>query len=59
MASKLTLDDIVDLRAYEREREEFRARIIELKSRRRVALRWAALGHERVRPRFIRRRPGR
>jgi hypothetical protein len=34
--TKLTLDDITDLRAYEREREEFRARVIELKARRRV-----------------------
>ncbi len=34
--AKLTLADIADLRAYEREREEFRARIIELKGRRRV-----------------------
>jgi hypothetical protein len=33
---KLTLDDIVDLRAYEREREDFRARIIALKKRRRI-----------------------
>jgi hypothetical protein len=35
---KLTLDDIADLRAYEREREEFRRHIIELKRRRRVAV---------------------
>ncbi|MFZ4517956.1 MAG: DUF3501 family protein [Microthrixaceae bacterium] len=35
---RLTLDDIADARAYEREREEFRARIIELKRRRRVHL---------------------
>jgi hypothetical protein len=35
---KLTLDDITDLRAYERERVEFRARIIAMKKRRRVAL---------------------
>jgi hypothetical protein len=35
---KLTLADISDLRAYEREREEFRARIIELKKKRRVGL---------------------
>jgi hypothetical protein len=35
---KLTLDDIVDLRAYEREREEFRARIIALKKRRRISV---------------------
>ena len=38
MTAKLTLDDIADLRAYEREREEFRARIIELKKLRRVHL---------------------
>ena len=35
---KLTVDDIVDLRAYERERDEFRARVIALKKQRRVAL---------------------
>jgi hypothetical protein len=35
---KLTLDDIVDHRAYEREREQFRAHIIALKRSRRVAL---------------------
>ncbi len=34
--TKLTLDDITDLRAYEREREDFRAHIIALKKRRRV-----------------------
>ncbi|HET6873787.1 MAG TPA: DUF3501 family protein [Acidimicrobiales bacterium] len=33
---KLTLEDIADLRAYEREREEFRRTIIELKKARRV-----------------------
>lgn len=33
---KLTLDDIADLRAYERERDEFRRHVIELKRRRRV-----------------------
>ncbi len=33
---KLTLDDIVDQRAYERERQAFRARVIDLKRRRRV-----------------------
>lgn len=33
---KLTLDDIADLRAYERERDEFRAHVIALKKRRRV-----------------------
>ncbi|HEX6568700.1 MAG TPA: DUF3501 family protein [Acidimicrobiales bacterium] len=36
--SKLTLDDISDLRAYERERDEFRRDVIALKRRRRVAL---------------------
>lgn len=35
---KLTLADIADLRAYERERPEFRARVIELKKRRRVSV---------------------
>lgn len=34
--AKLTLDDIADLRAYEREREDFRAHIIQLKKKRRV-----------------------
>lgn len=34
----LTLDDIADARAYEREREEFRARIIDLKKKRRVTV---------------------
>ena len=38
MSGKLTLDDIADLRAYEREREEFRDRIIALKRTRRVAV---------------------
>lgn len=38
MGAKLTLDDIADLRAYERERDAFRARIIELKKARRVAI---------------------
>ena len=33
---KLTLDDIADVRAYERKREEFRAHVLELKRRRRV-----------------------
>jgi hypothetical protein len=37
-SSKLTLDDIADTRAYEREREAFRARVIELKKRRRVSI---------------------
>jgi hypothetical protein len=35
---KLTLDDIADVRAYERERDEFRAHVIDLKRRRRVHL---------------------
>jgi len=35
---KLTLADIVDQRAYEREREEFRRRIIELKKKRRISV---------------------
>ena len=35
---KLTVADIVDTRAYERERAEFRQRIIELKRTRRIAL---------------------
>jgi hypothetical protein len=35
---KLTMDDIVDHRAYEREREQFRAHVIALKRSRRVAL---------------------
>ncbi len=34
--AELTLHDIADLRAYERERQEFRAHIIELKKKRRV-----------------------
>jgi hypothetical protein len=34
--TKLVLDDIVDLRAYERERQEFRRRIIDLKKKRRI-----------------------
>lgn len=38
MSNKLTLGDIAEQRAYERERDEFRARIIELKRRRRVAV---------------------
>lgn len=36
--AKLTLDDIADLRAYEREREDFRAHVRGLKQRRRVHL---------------------
>jgi hypothetical protein len=35
---KLTIDDILDQRAYERERDQFRRHIIELKRARRVAL---------------------
>jgi Protein of unknown function (DUF3501) len=35
---KLTIEDIVDHRAYEHERPEFRAQIIDLKRRRRIAL---------------------
>ena len=35
---KLTLDDIADLRAYERTRDEFRAEIITLKKRRRIGV---------------------
>ena len=35
---KLTVDDIVDMRAYERERDELRRQIIDLKRLRRVAL---------------------
>jgi len=35
---KLTVDDIVDTRAYERERDDLRRRIIELKKMRRVSL---------------------
>ena len=35
---KLTLDDIADQRAYERERQEFRSRMIEVKRRRRVGI---------------------
>ena len=38
MNRKLTLDDIADLRAYERERDEFRAHVIALKKRRRVGI---------------------
>jgi hypothetical protein len=38
MSRKLTLADIADQRAYERERADFRAHVIELKRRRRVHL---------------------
>ncbi len=37
-AEPLKVDDILDLRAYERVRDDYRRRIIELKRRRRVAL---------------------
>jgi Protein of unknown function (DUF3501) len=37
-ARKLTLADIADIRAYERERAEFRAEVAELKARRRLSL---------------------
>lgn len=36
--AKLTLEDIVDLRAYERERQDFRAHVIDLKKRRRISV---------------------
>ena len=35
---KLTLDDISDVRAYERERSDVRARVMDLKRRRRIAV---------------------
>ena len=35
---KLTLDDISDLREYERERDEFLARIIDVKKKRRIGV---------------------
>ena len=38
MAAPLTLDDIADARAYEREREAFRNHVIALKKRRRVGV---------------------
>jgi hypothetical protein len=38
MSRKLTLDDIADFRAYERERAEFRKHVIELKRKRRVSV---------------------
>ena len=38
MNEKLTLDDIADARAYEREREAFREHVIALKKRRRVGV---------------------
>ncbi len=36
--TRLTLEDIADLRAYERERDEFRTSVVALKKRRRVAV---------------------
>jgi hypothetical protein len=36
--AKLTLDDIADLRAYERERDEFRRHVIDLKRHRRIGV---------------------
>lgn len=38
MTRKLTLDDISDLRQYEREREQFRAEVIDLKNKRRIGV---------------------
>lgn len=38
MTRKLTLDDIADLRQYERERESFRAEVIALKKKRRIGV---------------------
>jgi hypothetical protein len=38
MSSKLSLDDIADLREYEREREAYRAHVIALKKKRRVSV---------------------
>jgi hypothetical protein len=37
MSRKLTLSDIADVRAYERERDEFRAAVMEIKRRRRIS----------------------
>jgi hypothetical protein len=37
LSRKLTLADIADVRAYERERAEFRARVMEIKRRRRLS----------------------
>ena len=37
MSRKLTLSDIADVRAYERERDEFRAAVMEVKRRRRIS----------------------
>ncbi|MEY2570078.1 MAG: hypothetical protein QOE63_428, partial [Acidimicrobiaceae bacterium] len=36
--TKLRIDDILDLRAYERERDEFRRRVIAVKKRRRIGV---------------------
>jgi hypothetical protein len=36
--TKLTIDDIADLRAYERERDDFRRHVIDLKKRRRIGV---------------------
>jgi hypothetical protein len=38
VSRKLTIDDIADLREYERERPQYRQRVVALKARRRVAL---------------------
>jgi hypothetical protein len=38
LVRELTLDDVLDLRAYERVRQDYRARVIERKKHRRVAL---------------------
>jgi hypothetical protein len=38
VSQKLTLDDIADFRAYERERDEFRQKVIELKRKRRIGV---------------------
>jgi hypothetical protein len=38
VSRKLTLDDIADFRAYERERVEFRQKVIELKRKRRIGV---------------------
>jgi hypothetical protein len=38
MTRKLTVEDIADVRAYERERAEFRAHVIELKKARRIGI---------------------
>jgi hypothetical protein len=38
LLTKLTIDDISDLREYERERDDFRAHIIDLKKKRRIGV---------------------